>query len=147
MAAGLWINDRVDLAMAVRADGIQLGARSLPVGVARWLLGRSAWVGQSVHEVEAAAACEADVALLGNIYATESHPDREALGIQAVRRASSLPRPIVAIGGITPERAAEVVDAGAWGVAVLSGVWRESDAAAAVRRYLHALESASQGGQ
>lgn len=140
-SARLWINDRVDLALAMRVDGVQLGAHSLPVSVARRLLGRSAWIGQSVHDVEEAAASDADVALLGTIFATESHPDRPPLGIEAVRRAATLPRPILAIGGITPERAAEVVDAGAWGVAVLSGVWREDDPGGAVRRYLEALES------
>lgn len=145
-AGCLWINDRVDLALAIRVDGVQLGARSLPVSVARRLLGRSAWIGQSVHDVEEAAACQADVALLGTIFATASHPDRPPLGIEAVRRAASLPRPILAIGGITPERAAEVVDAGAWGAAVLSGVWRENDPAAAVVRYLQALESTSRRG-
>lgn len=141
VGAGLWVNDRVDLALAVRAEGVQLGGASLPVDVVRRLLGRSVWIGQSVHGVEEAAASEADVALLGNIYPTESHPGRPPLGVQAVRRAASLPRPILAIGGITPDRAAEVVDAGAWGVAVLSGVWRERDPAGAVRSYLHALES------
>ncbi len=139
----LWVNDRVDLALAIRAEGVQLGGGSLPVGVARRLLGRSAWVGQSVHSVDEAAASEADVAVLGNIYPTESHPGRPPLGVQAVQRAASLPRPILAIGGITPDGAAEVVDAGAWGVAVLSGVWRERDPAGAVRSYLRALEPRS----
>ncbi len=146
VAASLWINDRVDLALAIRVDGVQLGARSLPVSVARRLLGQSAWVGQSVHDVEEAAASDADVALLGTVFATESHPDRPPLGIEAVKRAAELPRPILAIGGITPKRAAEVVDAGAWGVAVLGGVWGENDPAGAVRRYLEALETTSRWG-
>lgn len=146
VAARMWVNDRVDLALAIRADGVQLGARSLPVNVVRRLLGRGVWIGQSVHDVEAAAASEADVVLLGNIYETDSHPGRPPLGIPALSRAATLTRPIVAIGGITPDRTAEVVEAGAWGVAVLSGVWQASDPAGAVRRYLEALESRSPPG-
>ncbi len=141
--AGLWINDRVDVALAVRSDGVQLGARSMPVKDARRLLGRSCWVGRSIHRVEEAAAADADVLVLGNVYATLSHPERPPLGPETVRRAASFRRPILAIGGITPARVAEVVDAGAWGVAVVSGVWQDDDPAGAARNYLQALETAA----
>ncbi len=140
--ASYWINDRLDLALTVRADGVQLGSASTPLSEARRLLGRSCWIGRSTHTAERARNAldaGADIAVLGNIYATRSHPERTPLGLEAVREASNGERSIVAIGGITPERVAEVMGAGAWGVAVLSGVWDASDAAAAVRSYLSAL--------
>jgi thiamine-phosphate pyrophosphorylase len=140
--AGFWINDRVDVALALRADGAQLGRRSLPVDAARRLLGRGCRIGWSAHdpsEVEARLADGADVVVLGNIYATASHPERAPLGSEAVRRACSSGRPIVAIGGISPERVREVIAAGAWGVAVLSGVWWVTDPAAAANRYVRIL--------
>lgn len=141
--AGLWINDRIDLALAVRADGVQLGAASLPTPEARSLVGAAAWIGRSVHDGEEARAAldaGADVAMLGHIYQTATHPAAEPLGVAALRAAGS-PRPIVAIGGITPERVADVMEAGAWGVAVLSGVWDAGDPGVAVRRYVEALAS------
>jgi thiamine-phosphate diphosphorylase len=143
--AGFWVNDRVDVALALRADGAQLGHRSLPVGVSRRLLGRGCRIGSSVHdpwEAEARFAEGTDVAVLGNIYATASHRERVPLGIGALRRACSSGRPIVAIGGISPERVREVIDAGAWGVAVLSGVWRVADPTATAARYARILGEA-----
>ncbi len=144
--ATLWLNDRIDVALAVGAHGVQLGSRSLDIAVARRLLGPSYWIGVSVHSpAEAAESLErgADAAVLGNVYSTASHPGRAPLGLAALRQAVS--RPIVAIGGITPERVAEVIAEGAWGVAVLSGVWQTADAAEAVRRYRQALADALQG--
>jgi thiamine-phosphate diphosphorylase len=141
--AALWINDRVDVAIAVRADGVQLGSRSMDSGTAGRLLGRCCWSGRSVHSVEEVEATSADVYLLGNIYETASHPGRPSLGLQAVRAAARTGRPIIGIGGITPERAREVIGAGAWGVAVLSGVWGANDVVVATTRYLSALGDAA----
>lgn len=140
--AALWINDRVDVAIAVRADGVQLGSRSIDSGSAGRLLGRCSWIGRSVHSVEEVEATSADVCLLGNIYETASHPGRPSLGLQAVRAAVRSGRPIIGIGGITPERAGEVIEAGARGVAVLSGVWEADDEVVATARYLSALGDA-----
>jgi len=139
--ATLWLNDRIDVALAVDAHGVQLGARSLQVDVGRRLLGDAVWIGASVHSPAAAGESlerGADVAVLGNVYSTASHPERAPLGLEPLRQAAA-GRPIVAIGGMTPERVTEVVAAGAWGVAVLSGVWQAEDVAAAVRLYLQAL--------
>jgi thiamine-phosphate diphosphorylase len=146
VGAELWINDRTDVAVAVRADGVQLGKASLPTREVRQLLGRGVWIGRSVHaaaEAEAARAEGADMALLGHIYSTVTHRETEPLGPATLRQASTA-RPIVAIGGITPERVAEVMEAGAWGVAVLSGVWSARDPGSAVRRYAEAIASASE---
>jgi len=137
--AGLWINDRIDVAITIRADGVQLGSRSMDTGSVRRLAGCSAWIGRSVHAATEVAATEADVYVLGNVYETTSHPGRPPLGLKAIRAAVEAGRPIIGIGGITPERAREVVEAGAWGIAVLDGVWASRDAATATARYLSAL--------
>ncbi len=144
--AGLWINDRIDVAAAVRADGVQLGSRSLDPARARRVLGRSCWIGRSIHAAAEIGSVEADLYLLGNIFETSSHPERAALGVGEVERAVRTGRPILGIGGVTPERTREVIDAGAWGVAVSSGVWGARDPAAATRRYLQALEVALSSG-
>lgn len=145
--AGLWINDRVDVALVIGADGVQLGARSLDPDAARRVLGRSCWIGRSIHTPEEVGSAEADVYLLGNIFETPSHPERAALGLAAVREAASAGRPIVAIGGMTAERTREVIEAGAWGIAVSSGVWGARDPAAAIARYARALAEAEHVGQ
>ncbi len=148
--ASLWINDRVDVALIVRADGVQLGSSGLPTSSARALVGRSCWIGRSVHSPDEAAAAVregADVALLGNVYATSSHPDRAPLGLPAVREAAAGGRPIVAIGGITPTRVTEVIRAGAWGVAALTAVWGAEDLEGEVRRFLAALEEPAPSGR
>lgn len=140
--AGLWINDRVDVALAARADGLQLGSRSMTTESARRLLGRDAWIGRSIHSAEEALCADADVLVLGNLYLTDSHPGRPSLGLAPVRAAAGTARPIVGIGGITPERTGKVIEAGAWGIAVVGGIWHVPDPIAAVGRYLRALETA-----
>lgn len=141
--AGFWVNDRIDLALASRADGVQLGFRSLPVAIARRVLGRGCWIGCSVHGVSAALTAlesDADLAVLGNVYPTASHPGRVPLGLDSVREAAAVGRPIVAIGGISVERTRGVVEAGAWGIAVVSGIWAAGDSGARVAEYMQAIE-------
>lgn len=145
-AAALLVNDRVDVALAAGADGVQLGRRSLPVSAARELLGDGALVGYSAHEPEEAAEqarAGADFVHFGTVYPSASHPERSASGIEALAEAAAgADVPVLAIGGVTPERAAEVLDAGASGVAVLSGVWHAQDPVRAAGRYLVALNQA-----
>lgn len=142
----LFANDRVDVALAAGLDGVQLGERSLPVTEARGLLPEGRRVGASVHDVDGAdraAGGGADFVVLGTIFATSSHPGRPSAGpalITGVRRRAAIP--VVAIGGITPERVDEVVRAGARGVAVLSGVWGAPDPVEALAGYLQALDDA-----
>jgi thiamine-phosphate diphosphorylase len=130
----------------VRANGVQLGARSLAVSDARALLGAGARIGRSVHGVEEAVGAEADgadFALLGTIFESASHPGRAAAGPSLVSDAvAGAALPVIAIGGITPERVAAVAAAGAHGVAVLGGVWRAADPAAAAAMYADAVMSA-----
>jgi thiamine-phosphate diphosphorylase len=145
-AGPVLVNDRLDVALAAGAAGAQLGRRSLPVAAARRLLGSHALLGYSAHdpaEAAAAAAEGTDFVLLGTIYRSASHAGRAPAGPALVREtAARCARPVVAIGGITPARVADVLAAGAHGVAVLGGVWRVADEVAAARAYLAALEEA-----
>jgi thiamine-phosphate pyrophosphorylase len=125
------VNDRVDIAAATNAAGAQLSARSLSISAARAILGPNAAIGYSAHalaEAERAEAEGANFLLLGTIYHTESHPEIVPAGIDLV--ASTARRcgiPILAIGGVTPERVPELRAAGAAGVAVIRAVWDARD--------------------
>ncbi len=142
--APIVVNDRVDLALALGIDRVHLGRRSLPPAVARALLGVGARVGLSVHGVTEAERSmgEVDYWMLGNVFETASHPGRPSGGSELVRSVSALSGapPVIAIGGIRPEHAGRVLDAGAHGVAVLSGVWSAGDPVEAVQRYLEVLQ-------
>lgn len=135
------VNDRADVALVAGAGGVHLGDRDLPAAEARALLGPSPILGVSTHSVEeAVAACsrEVDYVALGPIFTTpNASVRREALGIGALREASRrMSLPLVAIGGITLERASEVLEAGATSVAVISDLMNAPDMAARVRAYL-----------
>jgi thiamine-phosphate diphosphorylase len=146
LRTGSWliVNDRIDIAMALRANGVQLGAASLPVSAARALLGAGARIGYSAHsslEVLQAETDGADFALAGTIFPSASHPDRKAAGLRLLSEcAERSPLPVMAIGGITPERVAGVAQAGAYGVAVLGGVWHAAEPVVMAAQYIAALE-------
>jgi thiamine-phosphate diphosphorylase len=148
LRTGSWliVNDRVDVAMAVRANGVQLGARSLEVADARALLGAGARIGVSTHgaaEVRQAELNGADFTVLGNIFETASHPGRAGLGAAEVTRAlGSGELPVLGIGGITPARLGELATAGAYGAVVLGGVWHASDPVEAAAEYVAAVDAA-----
>jgi thiamine-phosphate diphosphorylase len=150
-AAGGWllVNDRVDVAATSGAHGVQLGRRSLPVADARALLGPEARIGASVHDAaEAADAGAADWLVVGTLFPSASHPGRPAAGVELIARVAAASRcPLVGIGGVTPERVADVRAAGAAGVAVLSGVWGHADPASAVARYLGCWNASPPGGE
>lgn len=143
--ARLFINDRIDVALASRAGGIQLGETSIPVAVARVLAGPDLMIGRSVHDVEGArraAADGADFVIAGHVFETASKHGEKGRGLQFIEMVvAGCPLPVIAIGGITPERAPEVIRAGAYGVAVISGILAAPDPARAARRYAEALES------
>lgn len=142
----LVVNDRVDVAVASDADGAHLPERGLSVRDARALLGAGRLVGRSVHSVAGALDAEregADYAILGTIYATSSKPGVSPAGVGLMAEAARATRlPLLAIGGVTAERAPEVMAAGAWGVAVVSAVLDADDPADAARRLRVALDSA-----
>lgn len=148
-AAGalLFVNDRVDLAMAANADGVHLGQTDLPASAARRLLGADRWIGVSTHDVaEARAAAEAgaDYIGFGPLFATATkatgYTPRGLAALGEVRAAVSLP--IVAIGGIGPANARAAIEAGADAVAIISALRDSPNVVAAVKNLLHALESA-----
>jgi thiamine-phosphate diphosphorylase len=136
--ARLFVNDRLDVALAAGAAGVQLAGSSLDPAAAR-ALNPGWWIGQSVHdwgEAEAASALGADYLLVGPVYATASHPDREPLGLAQLGRIVGLGLPVIAIGGVTPERVAELRRAGVYGVAAIRALWDAPAARAAARRVL-----------
>ena len=140
--AMLVVNDRVDVAMAVGVDGVQLGARGLEIADARRLAGGRMRIGASVHasdEARAAVDAGADWVIAGTIWSTPSHPGRPGAGLPLIRALAAAGTPPIAIGGVTVERAAEARGAGATGAAVLRGIWDAPDPADAVRQYLSAL--------
>lgn len=140
----LLVNDRIDLALAAGAAGAHLGRRSLPVAAARRLLGKERWLGYSAHELaelKEAEAGGADYIIYGTIFPSASHPGGATAGVEGVREAaSSTNLPLIAIGGLTPERVKSVRAAGAHGVAVLGGVWYAERPLDAVGAFLTVLE-------
>jgi thiamine-phosphate diphosphorylase len=142
----LIVNDRVDVALAVGC-GAQLGRRSIPVAAARALLGPGVVLGYSAHEAgEAVGAAEsgADLLVLGTIWPSASHPGRDGAGPSLVAAvAAAVAVPVLAIGGVTPARARDALQAGAHGVAVLTGVWASPDPVAAATAYLDAMGGAA----
>jgi thiamine-phosphate pyrophosphorylase len=135
--ATLFVNDRVDLVREVGAVGVHLPAAGLSVAAARQLLGPDAIVGRSTHSPEEAWTAHAegaDYVFLGPIWETASHPGRPALGPDSIAAAD--PATVIAIGGITPGRAALCRDAGAYGVAAISALWLADDPGSAASEML-----------
>jgi thiamine-phosphate pyrophosphorylase len=142
----LVVNDRVDVALAVGADAVQRTSTSLPIADILAIGDKRLRVGASVHSVaEAVAAAEAgaDWVVFGPVYDTPSKrpygPPQGLAALAAVARAVRIP--VVAIGGITPERVPEVRRAGAHGVAVISAILAAPSPGAATRRFLDALQA------
>ena len=130
----LLVNDRVDIAQAIDADGVHVGDSDLPPEAARELLGPDAIVGYSASTVataERAEAAGADYLGVGAVYGTSSKDvtdEEDGIGtdrIEKIARAVSIP--VIGIGGITAENAEEVIDAGAAGVAVISAITATDD--------------------
>jgi thiamine-phosphate pyrophosphorylase len=141
------VNDRPDVAYLAGADGVHVGQDDLDVEQARVVLGPDRWVGVSTHNLEQfrkAAASSADYIAMGPIFQTSSkaNPD-PVVGTDLLRRVRALSeKPIVAIGGITLDRAAEVLEAGADSVAVISDILKSKDPAAKAGEFIRRLDSA-----
>jgi thiamine-phosphate pyrophosphorylase len=142
----LIINDRVDVAEAVEADGVQIPEEGLPTRVVRGIMGRYVVIGRSVHDLEASQAAARDGAefvIAGTIYKSATHPDIKPTGpalISTITKDSILP--VLAIGGITADKVDEVVKAGAAGVAVISAIAGAEDPKAAAEELTRALKEA-----
>jgi len=141
-----FVNDRPDLAYLAGAHGVHVGQDDLSVEQARTIVGQDRWVGVSTHnrqQFERAAASSADYVAIGPIFATasKSNPD-PVVGTALLRELRLLTeKPIVAIGGITLERAAEVIEAGADSVAVISDILGASDPGQQARKFIQRLEA------
>jgi len=137
------VNDRIDLALLVDADGVHLGQEDLPTAEARDLIGPSRLLGRSTHRIEQLLEAQAqgcDYVGVGPVYATATKPDRTARGLAWVEEASRQATiPWYAIGGIDAERIAPVRAAGASRVAVVRAIMEADDPCAASRTLLAAL--------
>ncbi len=138
------VNDRVDLALAVEADGVHLGQTDLPIATARQLLGQQRIIGRSTtnpEEMQRAIAAGADYIGVGPVYSTPTKPDKAAAGLDYVRYAAEHATvPWYAIGGINPDTLTEVLQAGAERVAVVRALI-EAENPTLIAQYLAAQTS------
>jgi len=144
--ARLLINDRVDVALAVKADGVHLTTTSLPTGCVRQILGSDRLIGVSTHtRAEAQAAVEqgADFVVFGPVFFTPSKaPYGQPVGLDALRAVrGAVNAPLLAIGGIKQTNLEQVLAAGADGIAVISAIISADDPALATQNLLATLRS------
>ncbi len=140
------VNDHVDLAVAVRADGVHLGQDDLPVGVARRVLGDGSIIGVSAGSVAEALQAQsdgADYVSVGPMYATRTKPDAgPAVSRELVREiVHTVKIPVVAIGGINASNVDAVMALGVSGVAVVSAVMKADNPADAAREIAGSIEA------
>ncbi len=146
------VNDRPDLAALSGAGGVHVGQDDLSVEDARRVVGDALWVGVSTHNLEQvrrAARGSADYVAVGPVYptATKAHPG-PVVGTELIRQArAETEKPLVAIGGITLERAAEVMEAGADALVVVSDIWKAPDPRERIRQYQELLARNGAGRQ
>ena len=139
----LIVNARPDVAAAISAEGVQLGGGDLSVADARRVHARG-WIGRSVHSVDearSAAADGADYVIAGTTYSTPSHANEGARGTGFIADIATAGLPVLAIGGVTVERAPELHAAGAYGIAAIRAIWGASDPAHAVTQMLEPWEA------
>ncbi len=138
------VNDRVDIAFAVDADGVHLGQTDIPIGLAREILGSQKIIGRSTSnpdEMQTAIAQGVDYIGVGPVYKTPTKPDKEAAGLEYVEYVEkNCSIPWFAIGGINLENIREVLSVGASGVAVVRAVMDAEQPGLAVRQFLNHLE-------
>jgi len=141
------VNDRADVAWAAGASGVHVGQEDLEAEAARAVIGTGKLLGVSTHtleQFERAAASSADYIAVGPVFSTstKANPD-PVVGIELIRRVRVLTdKPIVAIGGITLERAGEVIQAGADSVAVVSNILLAPNPGQRARNYIDVLAAA-----
>jgi thiamine-phosphate pyrophosphorylase len=149
----LFINDRVDITMCVNADGVHLGQSSIPVYAVREAVNASRFtvhseqffIGASTHNLDEALIAEregADFITFGPIYPTPSKLKYgKPVGTEALKIVSEkVAIPVFGIGGIKPDNIVEVINTGAYGVALISGILGEADVSSATEKYLKILD-------
>jgi thiamine-phosphate pyrophosphorylase len=138
----LLINDRVDIARAVQADGVHLPEHGVSIEAARMLLGETAWIGKSCHDLHGlrhAADSGADLAVLSPVF--ESPRKGATLGVERFGELTrEVAMPVYALGGIRIDNASQLRGSGAAGLAVISAVFEARDRAAAVNELLDAWD-------
>jgi thiamine-phosphate pyrophosphorylase len=146
------VNDRIDLAVALDADGVHLGQEDLPLEVARKILGPEKIIGISVSNMQEAKLAErggADYLGVGSVYLTESkkveedHRSIGAEGVAAIKRECSLP--IVAIGGLKRGNCATIIKAGAAAIAVITALTQAPDVTREAREFVKTIQRAKGG--
>ena len=135
----LIVNDDVELAASIGADGVHVGEHDGDIAAARRQLGANAIIGASCYDsldrAGQLAAAGADYLAFGAFFPSPTKPRARRAGLDLLREAKSLRLPLVAIGGITPDNAQPLIDAGTDFVAVISGLFAATDPSAAARRY------------
>jgi thiamine-phosphate pyrophosphorylase len=147
--ARLMINDRLDIALAAEADGVQLGINSLPVAAARRLLGRRMIIGYSAHAIDEALCAQgdgADFITFSPLYHTPSKVAYgEPCGVRKLTEAScALDIPVIALGGIGQTNIIEALSANVQGIAVISAILAAADPRAAATSLLKKIEEYAQ---
>ena len=139
----LFVNERVDVALACGAEGVQLGEDAVPVEAARQVVGDRLLIGRSVHSVEGAWSAEkegADFLVVGSVFPTVSHSGNQAAGPQLLSQVAGTVRtPFVGIGGINSGNVEQVITAGASGAAVMRSILAAQDTARAARELKEAI--------
>lgn len=136
----LIINDNIALARNVKADGVHLGQSDADPGEARSILGKDSIIGITCHDsIDSAIRAQqqgADYVAFGRFFGSKTKPEAPEADIDILRQAKTLLQiPVVAIGGITPDNAQQLIDAGADALAVIHGIFGQQDIEQAARRY------------
>jgi thiazole tautomerase (transcriptional regulator TenI) len=146
-STGCWlvVNERLDVALAAKTHAAQLTTRSLTVADARVIAGDLP-LGASIHSVHEALEAERDGAdwiVAGHVYPTSSHAGKAERGVELVAEVTAKTTiPCIAIGGVRPANVGTLRDAGAWGVAAITGIWGAASAEAAATDYLSHYDGA-----
>lgn len=145
--AYLIVNDRADIAAQVGADGVHLGQSDMPLKEARKIYGDDLIIGISVKSPEEAKAAEgdgADYIAVNGVFHTDTKKDLGALpGLEGLRKISeSVSLPVIGIGGINLDNCADVIDAGADGIAVVTAITMVEDIPSACRKFLEKIDTA-----
>ncbi|TYR79034.1 thiazole tautomerase TenI [Priestia megaterium] len=134
------VNDRIDIAYAFNLRGVQLAYHSLDVNIVQRMF-PSLLIGKSVHSVIEAKTAEeegADYVICGHVYPSQSKPDKQHKGLQGLKEVVDCVNiPVIAIGGVTPGNTEEILKTGAYGIAVMSGIFNNEEPVEAAKQYHH----------